>query len=334
MSAIDPRNNFGGGKVKFFSASGGGSPAPPTYLNYVGNLAGSFANQQGLDGTQGEIIIPLNNVSAVTSPTNPKNVTSVDFANSGQDISFYIVGANIVISRADRGSFEFIGKIFVDGVEVYRRDFNIDEFGVMDMVLDTAVSVASEIYVSLTTPNTSFDIVSSNWLFYSTGNIIPPTACEYFGLVSVMPQGSVLLCTSPSSGSFRETPLTFQGVNWRGGTTGNSIPRIRNFNTLTSDSNAILLQGETYYVELTLSQAYGTNKKIYMYFGYDINDRTSTIGIPYFDGNLTTPQGLYLTWNPNSVVDPLFMFIGESLTLANAYNGTLSFKVGTQNCPI
>lgn len=321
------------GIVKFFDNSGG-TPTPPTYLNYVGMLAGSFANTGNIDGTGGEIIIPLNNFSANSIPTNNKNVTSLDFANSGQDIQFYIVGANVVFSNVDRGSAEFEISIFVDGTEYGRRTFSITDYGVAEITLDNPVSVSSNIYVSIITPNTSFQIVSSNWLCYSTGNIIPPITCEYFQLVSVMQQGAVLLCTSPSSGLFRETPLTFQGVNWRGGTTGNSIPRIRNFNTLTSDPSAILIQGETYYVELTLSQAYGTNKKIYMYFGYDINDRTSTIGIPYFDGNLTTTQGLYLTWNPNNVIDPLFMFIGETLPVGGGYNGTLSFQVGTQNCPI
>jgi hypothetical protein len=321
------------GVVKFF-ANLGGSPTPPTYLNYVGMLAGSYANEQALNGTDGEIIIPLNNVSRFSNPNNPKNVVSLDFANSGQDISFYIVGANIVISRADTGVREFTGRIIVDDEIVYGRTFEINEEGVIDMVLDSAISVQSNIYISLETTNISFDIVSSNWLFYSTGNIIPPTACEYFELVSYFQQGSQLTCLSPIVGLLRETPLIIQGVNWQGGTAGNRVPRIRNWNTLSSDPSAITIQGQTYYVEATLSQAYGTNKKIYLYFGYDINDRTSSVGIPYINGNLTTPQGFYLSWNPNSVADPLFMFIGESLTLANAYNGTITFKVGTENCPI
>jgi hypothetical protein len=324
------------GVVKFF-ANTGGTPAPPTYLNYVGNLAGSYANEQALDGTQGEIIIPLNNVSRNTNPNNPKNVVSVDFANSGQDISFYIVGANIVISRADGGVIEFTGKIFVDGQEVYRRTFEINEEGVIDMVLDSAVSVLSEIYVSLTTDNTSFDIVSSNWLFYSTGNIIPPPTCEYFELVSFSQQGSQLTCLSPIVGLFRETPLIIQGVNWQGGTAGNRVPRIRNWNQLSSDSTATLIQGQTYYVEVTFSTPLpiisSVQKNMGLYFGYNINSRTNPFPITV-DGSLTTPQGFYLEWNPNNEIDPLFMFIGQAMPSPNQYNGQITFKVGTSYCPV
>jgi hypothetical protein len=324
------------GIVKFFSPSGG-TPAPPTYLNYVGMLAGSYANQQALNGTDGEIIIPLNNVSRNTNPNNPKNVVSVDFANSGQDISFYIVGANIVISRADTGVREFRGDIFVDGQNVYRRTFEINEEGVIDMVLDSAISVQYEIYVSLTTDNISFDIVSSNWLFYSTGNIIPPTACEYFEVVSAGNGGAVLTCISPIEGSFKQTPLIYQANNWAGGTAGNRVPRIRNWNQLSSDSTATLIQGQTYYVEVTFSTPLpiisSVQKNMGLYFGYNINSRTNPFPITV-DGSLTTPQGFYLEWNPNNEIDPLFMFIGESMPSPNQYNGQITFKVGTENCPI
>jgi hypothetical protein len=319
------------GTVKFFSPLGGS----PIYLNYVGMLAGSFANQMGLDGGDGEIIIPLNNISRNISTTNSKNITYLDFANSGQDISFFIVGANIVLANIDAGSDnDFRFDFYVDDVRIARENFTVTDYGVIEITLPTPVSVNSNVYVTLRTDNNSFDIVSSNWLFYSTGNIIPPLGCEYFEKVAAGNGGSVLTCISPTIGLFKETPLIYQANNWRGGISGNTVPRIRNWNTLSSDPTAITIQGQTYYVEATLSQAYGTNKKIYLYFGYDINDRTSSVGIPFIDGNLTTPQGFYLEWNPNSVADPLFMFIGESVTLANAYNGTITFKVGTADCPI
>ena len=203
------------------------------------------------------------------------------------------------------------------------------------IVLPSPVAVTSDFSIGVLTDCTSFEIVSANTLFYCTGNIIPPAACEYFEKVAASNGGAVLTCISPpSTFGFVETPLIYQANNWQGGTAGNRVPRIRNWNTLSSDPTAITIQGQTYYVEATLSQAYGTDKKIYLYFGYDINDRTSSVGIPFIDGNLTTPQGFYLEWNPNSVADPLFMFIGESVTLANAYNGTITFKVGTENCPI
>jgi hypothetical protein len=322
------------GTVKFFSSSGG-SPTPPTYLNYVGMLAGSFANQIGLNGTDGEIIIPLNNTSRGQYTTDIKNVTYLDFANSGQDISFFIVGANVVLANIDAGSSDtFTVDIYVDNERVARKVTSMIDFGTIQVNVPTPISVNSNVFVTLSTDNTSFDIVSSNWLFYSTGNIIPPDVCEYFEFVSASNGGAVLGVISPTVGSFRETPLIYQANNWQGGTAGTRVPRIRNWKTLSSDSTATTLQGQTYYVEGTLSQPYGVNKKIYLFFGYDIGNRFLTSGIPYMDGNLTTPQGFYLQWNPNSVGDPLFMFIGESLTLANAYNGTLTFKVGTANCPI
>jgi hypothetical protein len=327
------------GVVKLFSNSGG-SPTPPTYLNYVGNLAGSFANEQGLDGTQGEIIIPLNNVSISTNPNNPKNVTSVDFANSGQDISFYIVGANIVISNADRGVTEFTGKIFVDGVEAYTRTFEIDTFGIMDMVLDSAVSVSSSVYVSLTTDNTSFDIVSSNWLFYSTGNIIPPISCEYFQDVASV--WGIAQCTIngllPSQTSTPTNfPIVAQGNAWRTSIQfGNYRPRFRYITNLNSDPTATLLDGEIYYVEATLSQTCVND--FLLYFGVDGTELDIANRVNFdarIDGSLTTPQGFYLTWNTRLALTPFFLFgLDGSLSVANAYNGTITFNIGTQNCPI
>jgi hypothetical protein len=296
-------------------------------------LAGSFANQTGLNGTDGDIIIPLNNTSRGQYTTDIKNVTYLDFASSGQDISFFIVGANVVLANIDEASSDiFTVDIYVDDERVAREVSSMLSFGTIQVNLATPISVNSNVFVVLRTDNTSFDIVSSNWLFYSTGNIIPPNVCEFFEFVNATNGGAVLSVLSPLIGAFRETPLIYQGIAWRGGTAGNRVPRIRNWSSLSSDSTATLIEGETYYVELTLSQPYGTNNKIFMYFGYNINSRTSTVGIPYFDGDLTTPQGMYLEWNPNIEADPLFMFIGESLSVANAYNGTLTFKVGTTAC--
>lgn len=295
-------------------------------------LAGSFANQTGLNGTVGGIVIPLNNTSYTTLPISEKNITYLDFANSGQDISFFIVGANVVLSNIDAGSSDtFTVDIYVDNEKVAREVTSIANFGTIQAMLGNPVSVTSNIYVRLLTDNNNFDIVSSNWLFYSTGNIIPPEICEYFEVVNAGNGGSVLTCTSPFVGSSRQTPLTYQANLWKGGTAGNRVPRIRQWASLSSDPTATPLQGQTYYVEATLSQPYGVNKKIYLFFGYNINSRGST-SVPYIDGNLTTPQAFYLEWNPNNEVDPLFMFIGEAYP--TGYNGILTFKVGTANCPV
>jgi hypothetical protein len=324
------------GTVKFFSPSG--SFPTPNYLNYIGMLGGGYANQQGLDGTNGEIFVPLNNLSATTDPTNDKNVTFLDLSGSGQDVDFYIYGfivslANVGAVGGDGITYPFDLFLYIDGVQVETTREDVIDYANLRLTLSSPLKVNTKVSIGIVTECDYFDLVSCNTLFYCTGNIIPPTACEYFEKVSSTNGGSVLVVTSTPSGSFYQPPLVFQATNWQGGTAGNRVPRTRNWNTLSSDPSATTLQGQTYYVEATLSQAYGTNKKIYLYFGYDINDRTSSVGIPYIDGNLTTPQGFYLEWNPNSVADPLFMFIGESVTLANAYNGTITFKVGTADCP-
>lgn len=319
------------GIVKFFDNSGG----TPTqqYANYM-LLSGSFADYDGYISAEQEVYIPCNTSQIFDSPfllENP-NFTNFSFSATGQGVQLYVKAISISIASASADDFDF--RIFVNGVSVYNTTRNVDGYTQVNLQLPTPALATSSFAIGITNSRTPFKLISCNYLCYSTGNVTPPSTCEYFGLVAVMQQGSVLVCTSPIIGLFRQTPLTFQCVNWRGGITGNSIPRIRNWNNLTSDPTATLIQGQTYYVELTLSQAYGTNKKIYMYFGYDINDRTSTVGIPYFDGNLTTPQGLYLQWNPNSVADPLFMFIGEALPVGGGTNGTLTFKVGTSSCPI
>lgn len=320
------------GTVKFFPNQGG-APTPPEYLNYVGTLSGSYGNARGLTGAGGEIYIPLNNYSKNNSSTSNKNTTELGFANSGQDVDYYFYGVNLALSNIV-GSDDFTLNVYVDDVLIETRTENFDpnNYGVISIVT-TPIITNDKILIGLVTDSTSFDIVSCNNLFYCTGNIVPPPSCEYFQFVASTNGGGVLVVTSPIVGLYKQTPLIFQANNWVGGTAGSRVPRTRNWNNLSSDSTATTIQGQTYYVELTLSQPYGTNKKIYMYFGRDIQDRTSTVGIPYFDGNLTTPQGMYLQWNPNSVADPLFMFIGES-NAVSPYNGTLTFKVGTQYCPI
>jgi hypothetical protein len=83
------------GIVKFFSPSG--TTPPPTYLNYVGTLSGSFANTGTIDGSAGEIFIPLNNFSIADTPTNDKNVTQINLSASGQDVDFFFYGVKIVM---------------------------------------------------------------------------------------------------------------------------------------------------------------------------------------------------------------------------------------------
>jgi hypothetical protein len=323
------------GIVKFFSPSGG-TPPPPEYLNYIGMLSGSFANQVGLSGASGTIYIPINNFSFEGDPYDTQeNTIWLNLADSGQDVDFYIYGVAICLGNiggvgGDGNQYEFSISVYSDGVLIENQSFGHIDFGLCLIELRPPQIVTDKLVITLDTSCNSFDIISSNLLFYCTGNIVPPPACEYFEKVAAGNGGSVLLCTSTIVANFKATPLTYQAVNWKGGTVGNRVPRIRNFNTLSSDATATPIQGETYYVEATLSQPYGTNNRIYLFFGYDINDRGAT-NVPYIDGNLTTPQGFYLVWNPNSVVDPLFMFIGQ--TLGVGYNGILTFKVGTINCP-
>jgi hypothetical protein len=327
------------GIVKFFSPSG--TTPPPTYLNYVGTLSGSFANTGPIDGSGGEIYIPLNNFSIADTPTNDKNVTQINLSASGQDVDFFFYGVKIAVgniggSGGDANPYAFRVNIYINGVLETSEVVTLTDFGTISIVLPSPVAVTSDFSIGVLTDCTSFEIVSANTLFYCTGNIIPPPACEYFNLVSASNGGSQLICISPVVGLAYGTPLIYQAVNWTGGLSGNRVPRIRNWRDLDSDSTATLIQGQIYYVEVTLSTPLpvisGNQKDMGLFFGYDINDRSFTFPVTV-DGSLTTPQGFLLEWNPNSVADPLFMFIGEAMGSPNQYNGQITFRVGTSYCP-
>jgi hypothetical protein len=328
------------GVVKFLGGSGG-TPTPPTYLNYVGMVSGSFANSSEIIGTDGDIIIPLNNQSRFTTTTAlEQNTTYLNFTESGQDIQFYVVKINLVVDRVNLsgGSVaDFYADLFIDDERVGNAQTTIDSFGTIQIILNSAKRVNSTAYVVLRTDG-NYYLLNCNWLCYSTGNVTPPPACQYYqNIGSAIGIGQCTfngLTPSPAPTNF---PLVAQGNNWRTSVQfGNYRPKVRFISSIPVDPSAPLIDGETYYVEATFSQTCNTN--VLLYFGTSGTNPDITAKVNYSAlilGNTTSPQGFYLVWNPDSSADGYFLFgLQNGLSLANSFNGTLTFNIGTQYCPI
>lgn len=340
---IDSRTPFGG-KVKFLSGSGG-TPAPPVYRNYLGLISGSFANQEDIDTIGGEIYIPFNNVSRDTiSSDRPANTFYTNFQEAGQNVNLYIEKVVVVISNINDGGSPVNGifnvTLNVDNVSVGEvLNEVVSGQGTITITLATPVQVVDTAFVSLLeSEGRFFSIVSCNALFFSTGLVAPPTTCQYFqniGSVLGIAQCTMNGLTPSQTSTPTNFPLVAQGNIWRSSIQfTNFRPKIRYVTSFPSDPTATLIDGEYYYVEATFSQTCNTN--VLLYFGTSGTNPDIVSKINYSAlilGNTTAPQGFYIIWNPTSDAQPLFLFgLQNGLSVANAFNGTLTFNIGTQYC--
>lgn len=209
---------------------------------------------------------------------------------------------------------------------VWMVDDNVDGFSILPVVVEDTNYLMKRERNSKKFNQTlrlqlanEYDTINTTAYEYPLPN---PNPCTLVPSVAVVTANGITN-VSPTAGQY---PVVFQGVNW--GTNGGTKyqPKIWNVNGQPTDANG-LTTGETYRVEITLSQA--MSGSFYFSFGRFASAPSFNGWDWELDGSLTTTQVNNLVWNPYNLSGGtgIYGILGKAGLAYPGYNGTITINI-------
>jgi len=154
-----------------------------------------------------------------------------------------------------------------------------------------------------------------------------PYPCEYFiNVNNIYPSTQQTLISTPGT-----LPIIFQGIDWRS-QFGNGSPRWQSLNTLPSNPSATLIPGQTYIVEITLSDPFEIDINFWLGCSFSGTDTVPPDAVIL--GSASTMQTFTIVYNPFGTGASNFgswYRLASTLPAGRGYNGLIIFNI--KICP-
>ena len=262
------------------------------------------------------------NTADVESPFDTKNYSRS--LNEREPITKTYI--NLTSDWITESEFKWMKDLFYSK-SVWMVDDNVDGYNILPVVVeDTNYLMKRERNFRKFNQTLRLQLANE----YDTINItsyeypLPdPDPCTL--VPSIFHQGATFITDiSPTANQF---PIVYQGVNWPDGRSGTKFqPKFRNVNVLPSDPNG-LITGQTYRVEITLSQVMTNTTSFNFSFGR-VSSNPAYNGWDWaLNPNTTAMQVNNLVWNPYNLTNATGIWGILSRTGAVGYNGTITINV-------
>jgi len=262
------------------------------------------------------------NTASVESPFDTKNYSRA--LNEREPITKTFI--NLTSDWITESEYKWMKDLFYSK-SVWMVDDNVDGYNILPVVVeDTNYLMRRERNSRKYNQQLRLQLANE----YDTINItsyeypLPdPDPCTL--VPTIFHQGAEFITDiSPTAGEF---PIVYQGNNWPNGRSGTRFqPKFRNINALPTDPNG-LITGQTYRVEITLSEIMSNTTSFNFSFGR-VSSNPSYNGWDWaLNPSTTETQVNNLVWNPYNLTYATGIWGILARTGTVGYNGTITINV-------